>query len=243
MPANTNQSRRGSDMSAESQMGLFLDKYLYKGFSIGKVPLTARRTDSIEEQLAGIDVKLIDKKGNTYNVDEKAQLYYLNRDLPTFAFEIRYLRGGVETLGWLCNKSLLTDLYLLIWPFAEQDTPKGIRCDQFTRADCLLIEKKALLDELEAQGLTIKKMLEDTRRIRAARKVGKLLIPADSQGGETPIPADSHGGKVPVLTEMYYFASDPKSYKESPINIVIRKSLLKKIAVGQYIVTPNGVSS
>lgn len=221
MSANINQSRRSSDMSAESQMGRFLDEYLYKNFPHGESFSRIERISSKEEQLAGIDVRFTDKKGIVYNVDEKAQLYYLNKDLPTFAFEIRYLREGEERIGWLCNKTLLTDFYLLIWPFAKQDTPKGIRWDQFTRADCLLIEKKALLTELKARGLTIEKMLEDTRRIRA----------------------DRHVGKVPISDEMYYFASDPQRYRESPINIVIRKSLLKKIAVGQYIVMPNDISS
>lgn len=221
MSAGTNQSRRSSDMSAGSQMGRFLDGYLYKRLVAEEGLAGAERIDNIDDQLAGIDVKLIDKKGTVYRVDEKAQLYYLNRDLPTFAFEIQYLRGGEERLGWLCNQELLTDFYLLIWPFATTDTPKGIRWDQFTKADCLLIKKKSLLAELSGRGLTIKKMLEDARRIRADRQVGK----------------------VPISKGMYYFASDPQKYAESPINIVIRKPLLKKIAARHYIVTPEGISS
>lgn len=229
MSADTNQSRRSSDMSAGSQIGRFLDEYLYKRLVAEKGLASAERIDDTDDQLAGIDVKLIDKKGRVYRVDEKAQLYYLNQDLPTFAFEIQYLRGKEERLGWLCNQELLTDFYLLIWPFATTDKPKGIRWDQFTRADCLLVKKKSLLAELSGRGLTTEKMLEDARRIRADRQVGKVPI--------------LNKGKASISKEMYYFASDPQKYAESPINIVIRKPLLKKIAARHYIVTPEGVSS
>jgi len=216
-------SRRNDDMSAEAQLGIFLDTYLYSNFPHGASFSRIERIYDKDEQLAGVDVRFTDKDGTVYDVDEKAQLYYLNKDLPTFAFEIQFLREGRETLGWLCNESLLTDLYLLIWPFATQDKPKGIRWDQFTKADCLLVEKKKLLSLLKDEGLTPKKMLEKASQLRKDGHVGKAAIPG--------------------VQGIYYYASDPKKYREAPINIVVSKKRLLNIAQRRYIVTKNSVIS
>ncbi len=215
------QSRRNDDMSAEAQLGIFLDAYLYKKFPHGESFSHIERIQNKAEQLSGVDVRFTSKDGTVYDVDEKAQLYYLNKNLPTFAFEIQFLREGKETLGWLCNESLLTDIYLLIWPFATQDTPKGIRWDQFTKADCLLVKKKKLLSLLKAEGLTPKKMFEKASQLRKDGHIGKAAISG--------------------VKGIYYYASDPKKYREAPINIVVSKDRLLKIAQRRYIVTKDSV--
>lgn len=215
------QSRRKDDMSAEAQLGIFLDTYLYKNFPNRESFAHVERIHNKAEQLAGVDVRFTCKDGAVYDVDEKAQLYYLNKDLPTFAFEIQFLRNGVETVGWLCSESLLTDLYLLIWPFASQDTPKGIRWDQFTKADCLLVQKKRLLSLLASEGLTPEIMAKKASDLRKRGCIGKVAVP-DVKG-------------------IYYYASDPEKYREAPINIVITKEKLIKIAQRRYIVTEEGV--
>lgn len=217
------QSRRNDDMSAEAQLGVFLDTYLYNDFPHKESFSYIERVHNKAEQLAGVDVRFTSKDGTVYDVDEKAQLYYINKELPTFAFEIQFLREGKETIGWLCNESLLTDLYLLIWPFATQDTPKGIRWDQFTKADCLLIQKNRILSLLEKEGLTIEKMLADASSFRKTGRIGKVAIPG--------------------VKGIYYYASDPCKYREAPINIVITKDKLLKIAQRRYIVTQDGVEA
>lgn len=214
---NVIQSRRNDDMSAEAQLACFLDTYLYSRFPQADAFSRIERMHNKAEQLAGVDVRFTGKDGSVYDVDEKAQLYYLNKDLPTFAFEIQFLRDGRETIGWLCNDSLKTDLYLLVWPFATQDTPRDIRWDQFTKADCLLIQKKRLLAMLEKDGLTIKRMQQDAAQFRKAGHIGKATV--DGVRG------------------VYYFASDPKKYREAPINIVVTKDRLLSIAQRRYIVT------
>lgn len=217
------QSRRNEDMSAEAQLGIFLDRYLYADFPRKESFSCIERVYSKAEQLAGVDVRFTGKDGTVYHVDEKAQLYYIDQDLPTFAFEIQFLREGEETLGWLCNRSLLTDLYLLIWPFAEQDTPKGIRWDQFTKADCLLIQKHKILSLLAKEGLTPEKMLADASSLRKAGRTGKVTIPG--------------------VKGIYYYASDPHRYREAPINVIISKNRLLGIAQRRYIVTRDGVKA
>ena len=202
-------------------MSRFLDVYLYDRCPTGASFSSIQRVEDKEAQLAGVDVRFTGLDGTVYHVDEKAQLYYLNKDLPTFAFEIQYMREGREALGWLCNEELLTDLYLLIWHSATPDRPQQLSWDQFTRADCLLVQKRRILEMLEQEGLTLERMCQEATRLRR----------------------DGHKGKVRIdgLRGIYYYVSDPESYQEAPINLVIAKSRLMKIAQRRYIVTPEGV--
>ena len=221
-PESVIRSRRNDDMSAESQLAYFLDTYLYSRFPKSDSFSQIERMHNKVEQLAGVDVRFTSKDGAIYDVDEKAQLYYLNKDLPTFAFEIQFLRDGKETIGWLCNDSLKTDFYLLIWPFATQDSPKNICWHQFTKADCLLVKKRRLLMMLEKEGLTLDKMHQDAAQLRSSRQIGK--VPIEGTRG------------------IYYFASDPQKYREAPINVVITKDRLLNIAQRRYIVTKDEIT-
>lgn len=215
------ESRRNEDLSAEAQLAYFLDKYLYAAFPTRSAFVSIRRNYDKEEQLHGVDVEFVGTDGKVFYVDEKAQLYYLNQDLPTFAFELLFKRGVYDTTGWLCNYSLKTNFYMLIWPRSTQNTCKGIRWEQFTRADCLLVQKSKILKMLASKGLTVEKLQEDARNIRASGQIGKIPIPN--------------------IRGIYYYASDPTRYREAPINIVISKSILIELAQRRYIVTPDNI--
>ena len=216
-------THRKEDHSAETELALFMDKFLYERFPTGSAFSSIRRVQDKEEQLNGVDVEFIGTDGRVYCVDEKAQLHYLNKSLPTFAFELLSYQKGYDTVGWLCNDKLKTDLYMLIWPYAVQDDYQGITWEQFTKADCLLIQKRKVLKMLASKGLTTDTMLADARRIRASGRKGK--IPIDGIKG------------------IYYFASYTKDYKETPINIVISKPIVRDLAQRRYIVTPESVIS
>ncbi len=210
-------AHRKEDHSAETELALFMDKFLYERFPTGSAFSSIRRVHDKEEQLNGVDVEFIGTDGRVYCVDEKAQLHYLNKSLPTFAFELLSYQKGYDTVGWLCNDKLKTDLYMLIWPYAVQDDYQGITWEQFTKADCLLIQKRKVLKMLASKGLTIERMLSDARSIRASGRKGKIPIPG--------------------VKGVYYFASYPRKYQEAPINIVVAKSILKELAQRHYVVT------
>lgn len=214
-------SRRNIDMSAEGELSFFLDKYLYSRFPHQDEFCSITRITNKHDQLHGTDVRFISTKGKVYNVDEKAQLYYLNRSLPTFAFEINFLRNGTPTTGWLCNTNLDTDLYLLIWPYACKDTLDDISWHDFTKADCLLVSKNKLLSFLAQKGLSINKLCADADAFRANRATGKQRIPG--------------------LSGIYYYVSSSHKYVETPVNIVISRNILEKIATRHYEVTPEKV--
>lgn len=208
-------------MSAEAQLAAFLDRYLYDVFPDRRRYASIERVSDRESQLRGVDVRFTMRDGSVFNVDEKAQLYYLNRDLPTFAFELQFLRAGEPVTGWLCNEKLDTDYYLLIWPFATVNSPSGISWRNFTRADCLMVEKRALLRFLADNGLTAERMLADAERLRAEGRIGRVDIDG--------------------LSGVYYYVSNPEKYAEQPINIVISKAHLLAIAARRYVVTADGV--
>lgn len=214
-------AHRVEDHSAESQLAIFLDKYLYERFPTGSAFSSIRRVHGKEEQLNGVDVEFIGTDGRVYCVDEKAQLHYLNQNLPTFAFELFSYQKGYDTVGWLCNDKLKTDFYLLIWPCATQDSYEGITWEQFTKADCLLIQKHKILKMLASKGLTVERMLADARRIRVSGQKGKIPIEG--------------------IKGIYYFASYPKKYQEAPINIIISKPFLLELAQRRYLVSPQGI--
>lgn len=212
-------SRREGDMSAEAELAYFLDRYLYDRFPNRQRYSSIERIKNRRDQLNGTDVRFIMKDGRVFNVDEKAQLYYLNKNLPTFAFEIQFLRYGTPTTGWLCNERLQTDYYMLIWPFADRNTLQDISWKDFTKVDCLMISKRSILSFLESKGLTMDRLLTDAEEIRRKHCTGKIRIDG--------------------LTGIYYFASYPQYYAEAPINIIISKAYLRHIAARRYLVTPS----
>ena len=216
-------SNREEDHSAEAQLNIFLDKYLYARFPTGSSFSSIRRTHDKSEQLSGVDVEFVGTDGRIYFVDEKAQLHYLNQNLPTFAFELLSYQKGYDTVGWLCNSKLKTDFYMLVWPFATQDSYKGITYQQFTQADCLLVQKQKLLKMLGSKGLTVERMMADANEIRRDGKTGKIPIPG--------------------IRGIYYYASQSHKYKEAPINIVISKQILITIAQRRYIVSSDTITT
>jgi hypothetical protein len=100
-------SNFNSDLNKEHILGKYLDHiYLKLNFNFS-------RENQLKNQLNGIDLTIINKN-ETYIIDEKAQLYYLNKDLPTFTFELSYLKQGKFKTGWLFSHSKNTDYYFLI---------------------------------------------------------------------------------------------------------------------------------
>ena len=96
-----------SDLSQEEILSKYLDSiYSRKG-------LDFKRVFNLNQQHQGIDI-IIDIKNIEYLIDEKAQLHYLNKDLPTFTFELSFLKDNQLKIGWLLDKKKLTQYYFLI---------------------------------------------------------------------------------------------------------------------------------
>lgn len=209
------------DLRVEQEFAAYMDRYCYprlkgeKGFS------SVERVRDVERQKEGIDVILKTKKAEIL-VDEKAQSYHINQNLPTFAFELSYLAvDGTERVGWLLNDTLLTTHYFLLWPFAREPARgRRLQMEDITLLDCLVIEKAALLSMLAGLELTAERVWAALPELRRAE----------------------HWGKYPTgQPGIYYYVSDPERYAEEPINLVIAKSRLRNVAAMEYEVRPEGL--
>ena len=211
-------SRRAADMSAESELAEFLDENLYSQLLCEGKFLSIERMAEKEQQLQGIDV-IAKTHASVAHIDEKAQLYYVNKDIPTFAFELQFLKGGRVIDGWFLNDRLKTDYYLLIWPFASVTDVKAIKKEDFTRLDALMISKKKLREELASLGFDKEALAAKASQLRRTRTYGKITT---------------------GIQGVYYFASAPSKYAEAPINIVVSKARLISLADARYEITKSG---
>ena len=221
-PHSTTQivSRRVSDMNAESELAEFLDENLYSQLLGEGNFLSIERMAEKEQQLQGIDVIAKTRSSVAY-IDEKAQLYYINKDIPTFAFELQFLKNGRVIEGWFLNDNLKTGHYLLIWPFASVTDVKKLKKEDFTKLDALMISKGKLREELASLGLDKETLAQRAFQLRRTRTYGKITT---------------------GIQGVYYFASDPSKYAEAPINIVVSKARLIALADAHYEITKNGFS-
>ena len=112
-------SRREQDTNAEREVSKFLDKYFYNEHVDNFI-----RFDDINHQFRGIDVKFSINELKDTIVDEKAQIDYVNKHLPTFAFEIDFIDAGNNyRKGWFLDDSKQTQFYLLIWITSKKPYP------------------------------------------------------------------------------------------------------------------------
>lgn len=106
------------------------------------------RVRDIEQQLQGVDVIFRRKSdGAEFLIDEKAQLDYVNDDLPTFAFELNYLKGEALKEGWLFDDTKKTNFYALVTAIYS-DEP-GL----YTSCKITLVNRSKLIAFLKSRKL------------------------------------------------------------------------------------------
>lgn len=228
------ESFRNQDMRAEQQLSEFMDSYFYSRLheKDGK-PLHFERIRDPQLQLQGIDV-CFEIDGKKWFVDEKASLYYSNAMIPTFAFEIDSLQKGhsnpVE--GWFINDALKTQYYMLIWPNVkcEKKGKQWVRKNiseltkyDFTIVEAMLIKKDDITIQLKKYGYDKKYFIDYAKGIRS-------LYGKENCKNEEDL---CDNAKI-VFS---------KHLAEQPINLVIRKELLKKLAKAIYLISADGYAT
>lgn len=134
-----------SDLQKEQQLSVFLDGIYQKHLK----HYYFKRKKDIKRQLEGIDLVFTHKKSQKeYYVDEKAQLDYLNDDLPTFAFELSFQKRGETKQGWLFDSSKKTNFYALITAIYS-DEP-----NIFTSCKITFVNRHKLISFLESRKIT-----------------------------------------------------------------------------------------
>lgn len=180
--------------------------------------------------MQGIDVELM-ADGKKFIIDEKASLYYSNALISTFAFEIDSVQKGHENPieGWFVNDSLKTEYYLLIWTNIKcefrdgqwvRKNLNGIKLSDFTIVEAMLIEKQKLLIEVEKHGCNKSYLVEYAKRLR------------QSMNNKDESKSEAIDDDIKIMCS--------GKIAEKPINVVIKKKLLKSIASATYLISEDG---
>lgn len=161
-------SKFHEDLTKEAVLGQFLD-LIYD-----KLNLNLQRISDSNLQYRGVDLIYAQGEKDLY-IDEKAQLNYLNKDLPTFTFELSYLKENVLRQGWLFDEEKQTDYYFLVTGIFLNGTDlkdfKNIKSCKITS-----VNRNKLIEHLSLLGLTRAKLEFYDREIRTDQQFGQHLI-------------------------------------------------------------------
>jgi hypothetical protein len=186
-----------TDLKKEQKLAMLLDQYYAKNLK----HYNFKRVHDRKRQFEGIDLLFTHKeKGLSYAIDEKAQLDYINEDLPTFAFELSYMKTNVLKKGWFYDPSKQTEFYSLITGIYA-DAPNA-----FTSCKITLVNRAKLITYLNRKGVTELHLKSIVNNHETGH--GKLKL-----------------NELDDRTEGYlYLSSNNKA--EQPINLVLRLSFL-----------------
>lgn len=205
-------SNFNDDLSKEQILAAHLDGIYQKLWKSSTYRF--KRENDINLQHKGVDFLLYNNSKQFY-VDEKAQLDYINHSLPTFAFEISYLKNNSWREGWLFDKEKKTDIYFLVTSIKvsnDADINSGI-----TSLKIHGVYRNRLIQSLALIGLHQGYFLEIEKSIRVSSSIGRIEIPELSPN-----------------TEGFLFYSKTNKV-EQPINLVLRLDYLVKIGCGKLL--------
>ena len=190
-----------SDLAQEKILAEYLDT-IY-----AKKELDFKRTNDLDLQLQGVDI-IINFNEKEYLIDEKAQLHYLNADLPTFTFELSYLKNGILKDGWLFDPSKNTHYYFLISGiFLKDDKEELSHADDIKNIKITSVNRNKLIEHLTSIRLDRQSLGQYDLALREGSSYGSNVInELDAR----------YGG------QMYY----TKHLTEQPMNLQLRLSYL-----------------
>jgi len=171
------------------------------------------RIETKELQLQGVDIRLAipTRKVQLSDIDEKAAVRYINKDLQTFSFELSFVSPkGIRRSGWLIDPHKTTKYYALMWLKATTSPIKLI--SQITEVEWLLISRKIVKELLNTMG-----QFEEYMKILADNPSRKVIKP-------TP--------------DHPFFMLISQQLTEQPINIIVKKGWLINNSVYHKIIKP-----
>lgn len=194
-------SKFQSDLAQEEILSKYLDK-IYK-----EKKIEFERIHKLDLQHQGIDLKIF-VNSNQYLIDEKAQLHYINTELPTFTFELSYMKNNILKNGWLFDKNKKTQYYFLITGiYLKENKAKLKTSDDIKKLKITSVNRNKLIQHLDSIGLNISKLQKYDNHFRMNNSYGK--------NGITELDKYSEG--------VIYFS---EQLVEKPINIQLRLEYL-----------------
>lgn len=214
------------DIVHERLIADWLDKYFYNKFNVYEVG--SKRVEEVKNssrikdaQSKGIDIVLKDKNQEKFYVDEKSQTTYLNKPRPTFSFEISYEYKGVLKTGWLVDENKLTNHYLLVYPMSEKIlTYKELKSfEDIGSAEIIFIGREELMSELYNLGITEELLVEKAANIKV----------------------DNEHLQIDEISKRFVTLYKSGHLDENPVNLIIRRSILDKVASAIWQVSKDGI--
>lgn len=194
-------SKFQSDLAQEE----ILSKYLDKTYKEKKIEF--ERIFDLDLQHQGIDLKIF-VNSKQYLIDEKAQLHYINTELPTFTFELSYIKNNILKNGWLFDENKKTQYYFLITGiYLKENKAKLKTSDDIKKLKITSVNRNKLIQHLDSIGLNIIKLQKYDNHFRMNNSYGKNEI--------TELDKYSEG--------LIYFS---EQLVEKPINIQLRLEYL-----------------
>jgi len=184
------------DLNQEQILSKYLDN-LYKEKNIN-----FQRVFDLDKQYQGIDVIML-VKSNEYYIDEKAQLHYINKDLPTFTFELSYFKNNNYKKGWLFDENKLTQYYFLITGiFLKKGKIELISPNDIERLKITSVSRKKLIEYLSLKKLDEIRLLEYDVKLRKEKAYGKNNISELNPQTEGLIYFTEHLSEKPINLQL-----------------------------------------
>jgi hypothetical protein len=184
------------DLNQEQILSKYLDN-IYKEKNIN-----FQRVFDLDKQYQGIDVIML-IKFNEYYIDEKSQLHYINKDLPTFTFELSYLKNNNYKKGWLFDESKLTQYYFLITGILlKKGKIEFTSPDDIEKLKITSVSRKKLIKYLSLKELDEKRLLEYDVKLRKEKAYGKNNISELNPKTEGLIYFTEHLSEKPINLQL-----------------------------------------
>ena len=209
-------NRNEKDCKGEKIIGQYLDKYFYPTWTKDITRNTERET-----QIQGVDLTVTSKDNIEYVIDEKATLWYANKDLETFAQEITSCytgennpKRGVEYNGWAISNTL-NNYYVFVWIPECKTTGEVVNINDIITTDIALVKKEDMYSWYHKKGLTGNTLKEKSDELRKTVKLG-INDYWNYVSGCNKSSLDKNGYKFHINTKT----------EENSVNILIKKDIL-----------------
>lgn len=228
------------DLLGEQAVNKFLVDFLYEKFKEKGYIIDFEVSRELNKQHAGSDTVLILKSGKKIVVDEKSAIHYAKTNLkekamPTFAFEVSYMYNGQLKEGWLTNpKYNETQRYLLCWLWVQAGTNKSrLKYDDIVQIEAMIFEKtdiqEYIINIVTADTDIVKfHTVASDKRVSLEEKIlQKALDKIDEPVGKETYPK--------------WYLTGRNILSEQPLNILLYKNQLEKLAKSHWLVTRKGL--
>lgn len=202
------------DFKVAEEISDYTEQYLYNN-----IANSFKREEGKFKQKQGIDFT-VEMNNERMYIDEKAAVYYVNKNLSTFAFELSYLnREENINTGWFLDDTLKTTHYHLMWLKTKNKdiSPFEIKKEDISEIESMIVEKHTLRKHLEELGYDKNKLKNINKELRKTK---------DSRRN---------------LNNNNIYLVHTKGLSEGPINLVIKKTELSKIALLHMKISDKGV--